>query len=141
MLPGSYYVLKLILLFLSTSFVRYAYRLYEDLKELLNNRKRNINTMIIGAGYSGAKIIHEIYRDEKSKYKVCCLIDDDENKIKNYVKNIPIVGNTLTIKQNAEKYNIFYFIRESCHEQNGNTKKSLDLPCYCRCRPDRSPEL
>ena len=105
-LPGSYYALKLILLFLSTSFVRYAYRLFEDLKELFNNRKRNINTMIIGAGYSGAKIIHEICRDEKSKYKVCCLIDDDKNKIKNYVKNIPVVGNTSTIKENAEKYNI-----------------------------------
>ena len=101
-LPSSYYILKLIFMFLTTSFVRFAYSFFENIKELFNNRKRTINTMIIGAGYSGVKIIHEIYRDEKSKYKVCCLIDDDKSKIKSYVKNIPVVGDVSTIKQNAE---------------------------------------
>jgi len=105
-MPRSYYVIKLILLFISTSFIRYANNLIENFKEFLSNRKRTINTMIVGAGFSGSKIIQEIYRDENSKYRIKCIIDDDKNKTRSYIKNIPIVGDRTTIKDNAEKYNI-----------------------------------
>lgn len=105
-IPRSYYVIKLILLFVSAAFVRYADNLFANFRDFLSNRKRTINTMIVGAGFSGSKIIQEIYRDENSKYRIRCIIDDDKNKTRSYIKNIPIVGNRTTIKENAEKFNI-----------------------------------
>lgn len=63
--------------------------------------------MIIGAGEAGRMLLTEMSNNKNNfSNKVCCVIDDDKNKIGNYIKGIPIVGNRKTIEYNAEKYNI-----------------------------------
>ena len=65
------------------------------------------NTMIIGAGEAGRMLITKIYNNKTNfKNKVCCIIDDDKNKIGSYIKNIPVVGSRKEIKENVDKYNI-----------------------------------
>ncbi len=106
-LPRSYYLIKLFLLYIFISAIRYSYRIAKTVKEYYRKRSGLKNTMIVGAGDAGRLLITEIWNNKANfKNKICCVIDDDKNKIGSYIKNIPIVGNRKTIAKNVEKYHI-----------------------------------
>ena len=106
-MPRSYYLIKLFLLYLFISAIRYSYRIARTIKDYYLHQVGFTNTMIIGAGEAGRMLITEISNNKDNfKNKVCCIIDDDKNKIGGYIKGIPIIGNRKTIEKNVEKYNI-----------------------------------
>lgn len=106
-LPRSYYLIKLFLLYIFISAIRYSYRIAKTVKEYYREKSGLKNTMIVGAGDAGRLLITEIWNNKTNfKNKICCVIDDDKNKIGSYIKNIPIVGNRKTIAKNVEKYHI-----------------------------------
>ena len=92
-MPNSYYLIKLFLLYIFISAIRFSYRIARALRDYERVRLGYTNTMIIGAGEAGRLLITEIYNNKENfKNKICCIIDDDKNKIGGYIKNIPIVG-------------------------------------------------
>ena len=106
-MPRSYYLIKLFLLYLFISAIRYSYRIARTIKDYYLRQVGFTNTMIIGAGEAGRMLITEISNNKDNfKNKVCCIIDDDKNKIGGYIKGIPIIGNRKTIEKNVDKYNI-----------------------------------
>lgn len=106
-MPNSYYLIKLFLLYIFISAIRFSYRIARALRDYERVRLGYTNTMIIGAGEAGRLLITEIYHNKENfKNKICCIIDDDKNKIGGYIKNIPIVGNRTKIKEFVNKYNI-----------------------------------
>ncbi len=106
-MPRSYYLIKLFLLYIFISTIRFSYRIARVLKDYYKVKNGYTNTMIIGAGQAGRMLITEIYNNKANfKNKVCCIIDDDKNKIGGYIKNIPVVGNRNTIEKNVLKYDI-----------------------------------
>ena len=106
-MPRSYYLIKLILLYVFISSIRYSYRIARTMRDYYREKNGLTNTMIIGAGEAGRMLITEIYNNKTNfKNKVCCIIDDDKNKIDSYIKNIPVVGSRKEIKENVDKYNI-----------------------------------
>lgn len=106
-MPRSYYLIKLILMYIFISAIRYSYRIARTLRDYYQEKNGLNNTMIIGAGEAGRMLLTEISNNKNNfSNKVCCIIDDDKNKIGSYIKGIPIVGNRKTIEYNVEKYNI-----------------------------------
>lgn len=106
-MPRSYYLIKLILLYIFISSIRYSYRIARTMRDYYREKNGLTNTMIIGAGEAGRMLITEIYNNKTNfKNKVYCIIDDDKNKIGSYIKNIPVVGSRKEIKENVDKYNI-----------------------------------
>lgn len=106
-MPRSYYLIKLILLYVFISSIRYSYRIARTMRDYYREKNGLTNTMIIGAGEAGRMLITEIYNNKTNfKNKICCIIDDDKNKIGSYIKNIPVVGSRKEIKENVDKYNI-----------------------------------
>lgn len=106
-MPRSYYLIKLLLMYLFVSAVRYSYRIARTLRDYHHEKNGLNNTMIIGAGEAGRLLITEIYNNKDNfKNQVKCVIDDDKNKIGNYIKNIPVVGSRKDIPNMVEKYNI-----------------------------------
>lgn len=106
-MPRSSYLIKLMLLIMFVSGVRFAYRILRTLRGIKNKRKNNINTMIIGAGDAGRLLITEIYNNPTNfGNRVVCVIDDNRNKVGSYIRGIPVVGNSSTIEENCEKYGI-----------------------------------
>lgn len=106
-MPNSYYLIKLFLLYIFISAIRFSYRIARALRDYERVKLGYTNTMIIGAGEAGRLLITEIYNNKENfKNKICCIIDDDNNKIGGYIKNIPIVGNRTKIKEFVNKYNI-----------------------------------
>ncbi len=62
------------------------------------------NVMVIGAGGAGEAIVKELSSQKEAKVK--CFIDDKPEKLDQYISGIRIVGNTGTIVNNVEKYDI-----------------------------------
>lgn len=106
-LPRSFYIIELFLLYIFIGAIRYSYRIARVIKDYYHEKSGLTNTMIIGAGEAGRMLITEIYNNKVTfNNKICCIIDDDKNKIGNYIKNIPVVGNREYIEKAVENYNI-----------------------------------
>lgn len=108
-MPISYYLFGIMLQFVFTVAVRFSYRF------ILLERSRNKQSeedavlhrvMLIGAGAAGQIIIRDLNRASEVKVKVCCIIDDNPNKMGRYIEGIPIVGGRDDILLSAEKYKI-----------------------------------
>lgn len=108
-MPVSYYLFGIMLQFVFSVAVRFSYRF------ILLERSRNKQSeedavlhrvMLIGAGAAGQIIIRDLNRASEVKAKVCCIIDDNPNKMGRYIEGIPIVGGRDDILLSAEKYKI-----------------------------------
>lgn len=107
LLPRSYYLLSTIYLVIFVAGTRFSYRIIRLKKQ---NRhlpwKQQRNVMIIGAGEAGRLLIVEIQNSKYLNQKVCCVIDDDPNKIGRYIRGIRVVGDRYSIKKYVYRYNI-----------------------------------
>lgn len=106
-LPRSYYLLSTIYLIIFVIGTRFSYRIIRIKKQ---NRhlpwRTERNVMIIGGGEAGRMLIAEIQNSKYLNQKVCCVIDDDPNKIGKYIRGIRVAGDRYSIKKLVYKYNI-----------------------------------
>lgn len=106
-LPNSYYFIQAMLLIITVGGIRFSYRVVRTIIQKLENRKRSINTMIVGAGQAGRLLINEIENNKNGfNNRIICLIDDSREKIGSYINGKLIVGNSKSIEKNSHKYNI-----------------------------------
>lgn len=105
-MPISYYIIGSAIQFLMISFIRFSYRIIV-LEGNKNDISEDVNrVMLIGAGSAGRMIIRDIQNSKKINDRVCCIIDDDDNKRGRYIDGIPIVGGREDILMNVDKYGI-----------------------------------
>lgn len=109
-MPRSYHFFQILLQTALVCGIRFSYRFFRHLREVKDQKfgrgykwKR---VMVIGAGEAGKVIIKEIIDSQLLTMKICCVIDDDRNKVGRYINGVPIVGNRSTILSNVEKYKI-----------------------------------
>ncbi len=73
--------------------IRFIYRviiLFKNNSEVASSSGPRV--MIVGAGDAGQKLLREINTTKLISGKVCCIIDDDRNKIGRFIDGIKIVG-------------------------------------------------
>lgn len=100
-------VFSLLLCVLTISLVVPATRLYARFKTLLAaNRKKNVRTLVIGAGAVAKFIADEIYQNKKNRNLIVAFVDDDPNKIGKTFANRPIYGPVSNIAEIIEKHSI-----------------------------------
>lgn len=100
-------VFSLILCALLVSFLIPATRLYARLKTFIaSSRKKNVRTLIIGAGAVAKMIADEIYENKKNKNLIVAFVDDDPNKIGKSFANRPVLGPISNIAQIIKERNI-----------------------------------
>lgn len=88
---------------------RYGYRIvfrYFKRKNELEIDKNALRTMIVGGGDAGSMLIREIRTSGKINLRPVCIIDDDKDKIGRKILNVPVVGNTESIAENARKFGV-----------------------------------
>ena len=106
-MPRSYYLIEFFLLVMLTCATRLGYRVARTLYIKFENQKKNVKTMLIGAGDAGRMIIDEIYNNgDICDSKIVCVVDDDKNKVNHYIKGLKIEGSTKDIEILADKYRI-----------------------------------
>lgn len=149
-LPISFYIFGWVLMFLSTGFIRIAYRLLRRFyhKESIKSNENGKNSaenkatnpvMIIGAGAAAAMLIKEFRTSSLISDKVVCLIDDNKNKHGRYLEGVPIVGGRSDIGHYAEKYHIKKIILAIPSIKNQDKKEILDLCKYTGCQVQTVP--
>ena len=104
-LPRSYYPLSFTFSICFVAGLRVAYRYARDVRRM-SQMQNTKNIMVVGAGAAGTMITKEIMSSRYVDGSVCCLIDDDKNKIGYYVHGVKVVGDRTTIRRNARKYHI-----------------------------------
>ena len=106
-LPRSYYLLRTMYLIAFVVGTRFSYRMIRLKKQ---NRhlpwRQQRRVMIVGAGEAGRSVIGEIQNSKYLNQKICCIIDDDPEKVGKYIRGIKIVGDRNSIKKCVRKYNI-----------------------------------
>lgn len=105
-LPRSYFIFFFIILTIFTMIFRFSYRIYRTIvfKDKINSD--TVNTIIVGAGEAGEKIIREIHSTDKANVHVCCIVDDDTNKIGKTVHGVRVEGTRYNLPDLIKKYNV-----------------------------------
>lgn len=107
-LPRTYHILYFFILLLLTAGIRFLYR---TVRLQITSRANTSNTqvarvMLIGAGETGHMVIRDTLSSASVMKEICCIIDDDRNKVGSYINGIKVVGDRTTIAENVEKYKI-----------------------------------
>ena len=105
-MPISYYFMGALLQFLAILGIRFSYRfvlLLRSDRTANQSTEKGANVMLIGAGNAGQMILRDISKAKETNDKVCCFIDDNENKWHRYVDGVPIVGGRDAILESVEK--------------------------------------
>ena len=108
-MPIVYYVGGIVIQFMLSLAVRFAYRfiLLERNRMLWRQTDSTASrVMLIGAGSAGRMILRDLQNAKEVHDRVCCIIDDDKSKHGCFIDGVPIAGGREDILLNVEKYEI-----------------------------------
>lgn len=144
-IPRSYFFAEILLQTVMVVGIRFSYRFCRYLKEAREQRfgcgQPQKRVMIIGAGDAGRVIIKEILDSSALNMKVCCVIDDDYNKMGRYINGIPIVGDRFAILKNVEKYKIDKIILAMPSASKEERKEILEICKMAKCELKTLPGM
>lgn len=144
-IPRSYFFAEILLQTVMVVGIRFSYRFCRYLKEAREQRfgcgQPQKRVMIIGAGDAGRVIIKEILDSSFLTMKVCCVIDDDYNKMGRYISGIPIVGDRFAILKNVEKYKIDKIILAMPSASKEERKEILEICKMAKCELKTLPGM
>lgn len=143
-MPASYYIIGAVGQFMLVLSVRFAYRfLTLERAKKARMHKKNIASriMLIGAGSAGQMILRDLNNAPELNDYVCCIIDDDRNKLGCFIDGVPIVGDRNDILFNVQKYKIekiYLAIPSATAEQRRNI---LDICKETSCELKNLPGM
>ena len=108
-MPIAFYVGGIVIQFMLSLAVRFAYRFIQlERNRLLWRQTDNTasRVMLIGAGSAGRMILRDLQNTKEVHDRVCCIIDDDKSKQGCFIDGVPIIGGREDILSGAEKYQI-----------------------------------
>ena len=107
-IPFRAIVVTGILQMLLTIFERFIYRMISNIANESDRffHKNKERVMLIGAGDAGISLVNEMRNPALRNLYPVCFIDDNKNKIGNYIENVKVVGNRYSIVYFANKYKI-----------------------------------
>ncbi len=85
--------------------------------------KRNV--LIVGAGWAGKTVLHEINRLQKSGLRTVGFIDDDPQKKGKLIDGVPVLGDRYTIDKVIRKKDIDLIVAAITHEKHADLIKAL----------------
>lgn len=106
-MPLTFYCWGAAFQFMFLIFARFSYRFYLLVKARYQRHSEAVGrVMLIGAGAAGQMILRDLIASQEFNDKVVCIIDDNSNKWKRYIDDVPIVGGREDILSNVEKYHV-----------------------------------
>ena len=106
-MPISYFAFGIFNQFCMILGIRFSYRFMLLLRRRKNDEERYAKrVMLIGAGSAGRMILRDIKRTKLINDKVCCFIDDNQNKWGRYIDNILVFGGRESIMEAVDKFAI-----------------------------------
>ncbi len=100
----------------------------------------NVNTLIIGAGWTGTNLA-KVFENDHSLFNPVCFVDDNAEKQGKIIQGLPVAGKTTSIQKVVDKYGIrkIIFAIPSCETED---KKRIIADCIAtRCELKVVPML
>lgn len=142
-MPRSYYFVGYVFSLMLTTGLRFGYRLLRSYvhKSRSDNSEESgqERVMVIGAGQAGQVLIRELHSSSHLHSKVCCVIDDNPNKIGRLLEGVPIVGNRYDIVEKVKEYGITRIIYAIPATTGANRKAILNLCKDTGCKLQTVP--
>ncbi|PXW92015.1 FlaA1/EpsC-like NDP-sugar epimerase [Streptohalobacillus salinus] len=104
---------------------RFAWRVYRDRYIIDNTNKKR--TLIVGAGAAGAMIARQL-KNEAQNSELCpiAFVDDDRDKQKLELYDLPVLGTTYDIERIAKRERIDHIVIAIPSLTNGDLKRVID---------------
>lgn len=105
---------------------RFVWRIFRD-RYIAKDTQQKKRTLIVGAGSAGAMIARQL-KNEHSNTELLpvAFVDDDMNKQKMQVYNLPVEGTTADIEEVAAEHDIEHIVIAIPSLQNGELEKIVE---------------
>lgn len=140
-LPRSYYPLYTVILTGLSFGCRYGYRFVRMMLRKRVSEEKKKRVLIVGAGQAGNELIREIHNSEYLQLNVVGVIDDNPNKIGNYIHGVKVVGDSSTIVRNAKELNVEEIIIAIPSASVAQLKDILEICKQTGCELKRLPGM
>ena len=101
-IPRGYYVGGALFQFVFITIIRFAYRfILVEQKKIASRRMPAVNVMIVGAGETARKAIHQL---EDSVYQPACILDSRSTADGKSMDGVPVLGGTGRMEKAAAQY-------------------------------------
>lgn len=140
-MPRSYYFLYTVFLMVLIFLSRFSYRGFRAFIRRRVNEGTQKKVLIIGAGAAGDAIIREIKNSSYLDMKIVGAIDDNPNKIGNYIHGIKIIGNRDTIIENTKELDVDIIILAIPTASAKDIKELLNICKETGCELKRLPGI
>ncbi len=141
-MPKAYYFVGYMLSFGLTTFLRFSYRIFRVyLIKSNEDADETDRIMMVGGGAAGQVLIKELTNGKRVNTKVCCVIDDNPNKLGRVLEGIPIVGNRYDILEMVKKYRINHIIYAIPATTGKNRKDILNICKETDCKLQTVPSV
>ena len=142
-MPKSYYIMGFLVNFCLTTACRFSFRFMRYVANTLSHMTDKISDriMVIGAGSAGQMLIKELQNSDKLVSKVCCVIDDNPNKLGRQIEGVDIVGNRHDIVNMAKKYNITRIVYAIPSNKPEDRSAILNICKETNCRLQTIPGM
>ncbi|WP_144466221.1 nucleoside-diphosphate sugar epimerase/dehydratase [Bacillus sp. FDAARGOS_235] len=87
---------------------RFVWRMFRDTYITKDTNKKR--TLIVGAGSAGTMVVRQLQHNKEADLYPIAFVDDDKNKQKLEIYNVPVVGMTNNIKEIVEDNDIEHII-------------------------------
>ncbi len=93
--------------FFGTFASRFSKRFYNTAKaQALNLSKKKVRVMIVGFNNDAFTLVRTMSSNVKSRYKVACIVDDDEENLGRRIYDVRVVGTTHEATELAKKFKV-----------------------------------
>lgn len=140
-MPRSYYFLYTVFLMVLIFLSRFSYRGFRACIRRRVNEGTQKRVLIIGAGAAGDAIIREIKNSSYLDMKIVGVIDDNPNKIGNYIHGIKIIGNRDAIIENTKELDVDIIILAIPTASAKDIKELLNICKETGCELKRLPGI
>ena len=142
-LPRTYHILYFFILLILTAGIRFLYRMVRmQMTSRVSSSSIQVSrVMLVGAGETGHMVIRDILSSASVMKELCCIIDDDKNKVGSYISGIKVVGDRNTISENVEKYNINEIIIAIPSASRKNLSELINICTETGCKLKITPSV
>ncbi len=126
-MPRSYFVIYILLLFITTLAVRFSYRVVRLIYKSNSHGKGMRTTLIIGAGEACNIVIRELKMSDNLDSRICGIIDDNKSKHGTYIQGVKVIGGRESIVSAAEELNVNEIIVAMPSAPKGEIRDILEI--------------
>ncbi|MCG5102611.1 polysaccharide biosynthesis protein [Oceanobacillus alkalisoli] len=119
---------------------RFIWRMYRD-RYINNDDKSQKRTLVVGAGAAGAMIVRQLQNEHNTELTPVAFVDDDLNKQKMEMYNLPVVGSVNDIPRIVEEYNIEHIVIAIPSLRNGELKNIVEACASTSAQVQMIPKI